>query len=195
MACEQCMVTCNMMLKQQNEYITHLKQQNNTLLSILANNNKLILHKDDDTQLTKSIDDILKSNNDMITDSYILTVMETTRPEHYNALSDFLSRYIKNDAIVYDRRKNTFKFLDNFDIVTETYVLFIQRVFNFSISRVKMLIINKNTTLVDDINNGICGEYIDTEYAKDSNRTKNISIMTESSTIDKVYLKFRATHI
>jgi hypothetical protein len=195
MDCDKCKLLASM-IHDYKDMLNHVKQQNNALIGILdSRSHQLSKTIDNDNKLSMTLDDVLKMNNDTMTDEFILQQFEGIFPA-YNRMAQLLIRYTHSDAIVYNKRNNSFRFLDRHEIVTESYVLFFTRVVDFFRARVKKLIIDANEKLTNniDVQNR---DVVDTEYTKDSNRINNLSLLSDSdqSYTEKIYAKYKMVFV
>jgi hypothetical protein len=185
--CEKCKLL-TMMINDYKEMMIHMKHQNNTLVGILDTRNHQTKSMNTDEKLTTTLCDVLKSNNDTISDTYILAQLEGSYPA-YTHIAQLLLKYIQNDSIIYNKRSNSFRFMDKYEIVTESYVLFFARVVDFFHVRIKKLVIDANENLTNSID-AKNRDIVDMEYSKDTNRINNLALLDKSS-LEKLYLKYK----
>jgi len=176
------------------EMVAHLKHQNVGMLQILQHSSSGTPNHEHHV-ITKPLDEVLAYHNLSVTDADIFKLIDASPPAIAN-IATLVSYYTKDESIIYNKRANTFKFLDRTDIITISYTDFFQRVMRYIYTRLKILVQKRNQEVSEMITKKSGStEAMELEYTNDTNRIQNMNLLVKLDTIEKIYVKYKNMYV
>lgn len=193
MDCEQCKAYIQSLLeriKQLDDDKIYLRHQNQQLIQLM-NNQKI------ENTITTPLSDVLRLKNNDTTDQELCRLIESEPYPAYSNVAVLLVKYTKDDAIVFDRRHNTFTFYENNETNTMPYAQFLPKILTYIHPRLKNLVTKKCDDLITKINKKLFTmESVENEQRIDTYRVQNMNMFTGYGLdLSKLFQKYKALYV
>ena len=188
--CENYIKSLKDQIKELSDDKMYLKRQNQQLIQLM--NNQKVEHT-----ITTPLTDVLHLKNNDITDQELCRLMESEPPPAYSNIAVLLVRYTKDDAILFDKRHNTFTFYENNETHTMSYTQFLPKILSYIHPRLKVLVSKKCDELAQKIDRRLFSmDSVENEQRIDTFRVQNMNLFTGYGLdVGRLYQKYKVLYV